>query len=271
MRQTFEILTAVYYRHTYFHNGLFSALKVSIPPWSAAQMQRNGILLKPILNGFQILREQKTGQKRSRDALSDDITAIRFHLDLHDPLFYNYTAGNYSSIRDHVFYFSNENSFPPGLLHPDEVVNEQDLIPVNIFPHPFFVKPFGVIVLQLHQDIQPEYNVRFSARALHWRYVLMSDSLRKLIAPGIIDTNGQVSFTGPKEVLLPDNSTAQTFTSEHPVSLQQNNSNKFQLIDKPTPDKKKIIIPVLPGAAAADISAGTNREDTAEYKEIFLY
>lgn len=271
MKQQYEILTAVYYHHTFFPAHGYEGLSISIPPDTGRQLLNRGLLLKPVRDGFLLLYDtHAAGGNRNRTVMLQDGMHLAFHLLLKDHLFYNYTQVNMPADADRLFRFSNG---PPNgnLLHKSEWVNEEDMYQS---PTAFFVKPFGQLELQLDTSLQDTYYIRFRSKSTRWCYFLMSDNLASLSNPGIIDNNGQVMFDGPEKIKLPGTSKeVPVLISRAPISLVQKAAYTFRLVDYATLDRYRVIIPALPAPDISNVSnAGASRYTNGDdYSEIFLY
>jgi hypothetical protein len=235
------------------------------------EMRKRDILFRQAQGGFSLF----FNQRETRSQVLATPFSLRFHLALNDPDFYNYTDLPAGRISQSVFLFYNmpgnpvsDNGIP--LLHGGPVVASTDLCDGGQVTPGVSAKPFGILVIDLGPDLPECYGVRFSARSTHWSYILVSDHLRGLDRPAIIDTAGQETFTGPRPVVLPDNREALSFTSLNPIALRFSGSKRFKLVEQfdPDPAKSKVILGALPLPGVSIIShalAGAgNPQSTAD-------
>jgi hypothetical protein len=272
----YEILTTVFYRHTFFTGPGYDGITARATASAAQYLLQHGLLCKPLRDGFMLLYDtQPAGKHRNRDVVLKENFTLEFDLLLTDHLFYNYTQVNVPDITSTVFFFSNDAQSAAGVLHRADYVSTQDLRTVDTLQEQFFIKPFGRIALQIGEQLQSSYQIRFSARASRWCYFLMSEGLQALSRPGVISTNGNGYFGVPQRVTLPDRGEVPVFISQIPVPFGNANKTVFQLVDYSTAgdDKYKVIISALPAPETGRISnaAAAFYESGFEYAEIFLY
>jgi hypothetical protein len=267
----YEILTAVFYRHTFSPGPGYEGISVSVPAHTAKRMSQHSLLVKPVRDGFLLLHNTK-----ARDVLLKEKIRLVFDLALKDALFYNYTQLSAGNIAGSFFRFNNEQERASAdALHREAFVNEEDFRPLSDLPEKYFVKPFGQITLLLDEQLLSSYYIRFPARATRWCYFLMADDLKALSHPAILGTNGNGYFDAPVTVTLPDNTKAPVLISKTPVPLGGAAMHAFQLVDytDAAAGRYKVIMPSLP---APDVSRVSNAgaalyEQGNNYSEIFLY
>jgi hypothetical protein len=268
----YEILTAVFYRHTFSTDSGYEGIKTTVTAHAAKCMLQHGLLYKPLRNGFLLLYDTA----RARDVLLKEKIRLVFDVALKDALFYNYTQVCIESPAGQFFLFSNERQRASAeLLHKAAYVTADDLQPVSALSERHLVKPFGQIALLLDEQLLSAYYISFEAKATRWCYFLMSDDLKLLSYPAILSTNGNGHFGQPLAVTLPDNVKAPVFISKTPVPLGGSVPHAFQLVDYAAADAEryKVIIPVLPAPDVSRVSnAGASLyEKGNDYSEIFLY
>jgi hypothetical protein len=319
---TFSSLVRVVFEHDYYGDRLFQWLTAAPSPRTAVEMRKRDILFRQAQGGFSLF----FNQRETRSQVLAAPFSLRFHLALNDPDFYNYTdlsAGvpptgavvpadvpaastvapadaapptaaplPAARISQSVFLFYNMPGNPVSdkgipLLHGGPVVASTDLCDgAQVIPG-VSAKPFGILVIDLGPDLPECYGIRFSARSTHWSYILVSDHLRGLDRPAIIDTAGQESFTGPRPVVLPDNRDALSFTSLNPIALRFSGGKRFKLVEQfdPDPAKSKVILGALPlpgvsvishaladaGAGSPERAAGPESPGSPYISEILLY
>ncbi len=267
----YSILFRVNFRHSYFADDMPKCFSVKPTGDTGKCMLNNGMVLKAKEYGFMIVFESySNGTSSTSDAIRASGESLTFALSLNDPLFFNYTAVDAADIGTSVFYFHNHDPIQrSSSLHASEYAGAADLVEAKELPQQFFTKPFGLIEIRLDHLQTEEYVIRFREKSTYWRYLLVSDHLRELHQPAVL--NGSVVFKGPVEIELPGNRTALAFESGIPVSIRQRSEKTFQLVENYDADsnKGKTVIKALPHPDINIISKLTT-QDSKEYSEIVI-
>lgn len=271
MKQQYEILTTIRYRHDFFQASSYEGISIRVPVSTSKQLLDADLVLKQQPAGITLLYNTLTAGKRNRaDLLQDNIT-LSFDMVLTDPLFYNYTQINVDDISKQCFIFRNDPGNTPGCLHKEVAAGVKDLQDATSF----FTKPFGQLLLQLNDTLQPAYDIRFFAKSTYWCYFLMSDHLAALANPVILDNNGASCFGKPLSSALPNREDVPVLISDQPILLSDRNPYHFKLADQyeEDTDRHKIIISTLPSPEINRVSAAGRSWQTSDklYSEIFLY
>ena len=314
-----ETLVATQYRHGYFKNQLCPCLSVRPAGGGLREMINHGLMIRPGPGGFELLYDARhAGNQRTRvDILELDIV-IRLLLRLDDPDFYNYTAPSPADIGKQVFYFYNRphSSF----LHADEQVSADDLFffdrrridnPPGAFgPRPgdsdlpgdkwilkspgkeivlentegrTFEKPFAILDLLLQPGLEENYQIAFQPPSTWWNYILVSDHLKELNNPAIINTGTKENFAGPSTIRLRDDRAGLSFVSPAPIGLKEDPAATCMLVENfdPATGKYKVVLPTLPGPDTRIVSGARGKPATRDkpatpdsptfFSEIFLY
>jgi hypothetical protein len=231
----------------------------------------NGMLFKAKHDGFMIAYESYNNDKvYDREPILTAGGTLTFTVSLNDALFFNYTAIKATNIGTSVFYFHNHNTaVQSSSLHSSEYAGVNDVVPVKDLPYHFFNKPFALMEIGLNNLHTEDYVIRFMEKSTYWRYLLVSDHLRELHNPAVL--NGSVAFKGPVEIELPGNRSALAFESEIPVSIKQRSEKTFQLVENYDADsnKGKTVIKALPHADI-NIVSKLSTENIKEYSEIVI-
>ncbi|WP_145718268.1 hypothetical protein [Chitinophaga japonensis] len=273
----YDILTAVFYRHSFFPGHGYEGISIRVPAHTAESLLQHGLILKLRQDGFLLLYDaMPAGRSRTRDTLLQEKIRLDFDLVLNDELFYNYTQVAVSNLAGSLFYFSNaQQRAVPVALHKEEQVTAQDLRPLAELAETFFVKPFGRLELLLDEHLLPAYHISFSAKATRWCYFLVGKELRELARPAVIGTNGNGHFDMPVMISLPGNETVPVLISKNALPLAREPVQTFQLVDYSTLDttRYKVVIAALPAPEIGRVSnaAAALYEQGNEYSEIFLY
>jgi hypothetical protein len=271
MDVSYSILFRVNFRHSYFADDMPKCFSVKPTGDTEKFMLNNGMLLKAKPDGFMIAFESyNNGKAYTSDSILASGEALTFAVSLNDPLFFNYTAVEAADIGTSAFYFHNhDQAGRSSSLHASEYAGAEDIVPAKDLPYQFFNKPFALIDIRLDLLDTEDYLIRFREKSTYWRYLLVSDHLRELDKPAVL--NGSVVFTGPVEIELPGKRTALAFESGIPVSIRQRSEKTFQLVENYDADtnKGKTVIKALPHPDINIISK-LNTQDSKEYSEIVI-
>lgn len=281
MQYAYDILLKVRFKHSYFSANVFSGFSVVPTKECRTLMHNTGLIFKPSPTSFSILYESSNGAvSKSRANVVKTKDVLSFIVTLNDPFLFNYTEQIGAGISDSVFVFTNilpdGKSFrTSGLLHNNDFVSQQDSVALSNLPDKYFNKPFGIINIGLHENVEDELSISFSARSAYWSYFLVNTHLLNLNNPGIISQTGDVTFSDPTQVDLPTGSKALLIKSLSAIVMKEIQPAYFQLIDRNRKGdtKHKVIISALPVPSVNTISNVTKRVDkeaTESYVEVFL-
>lgn len=267
----YSILFRVDFRHAYFADDIPDCFSVRPTADTEKFLLNNGMLLKVKHGGFMIAFEShNNGQAYTGDSILASGETLTFAVSLKDPLFFNYTAVEAADIGTSAFYFHNHNTAGrSSSLHASEYAGAEDLVPAKDLPQQFFTKPFALIEIRLNDAYTGDYEIRFKEKSTYWRYLLVSDHLRELDKPAVL--NGSIVFTGPVEMELPGKKTALAFESGIPVSIRQRSEKTFQLVENydAGSNKGKTVIKTLPHPDI-NIVSKLNTDNSKEYSEIVI-
>ncbi|MET3877936.1 hypothetical protein [Chitinophaga sp. OAE865] len=275
MKQQYEILTTIRYRHDFFPALFYEGIGIRIPAATGKQLLNADLVLKQQASGFTLLYNTLSAGKRSRsDLLNSNITLV-FEVVLKDPLFYNYTAIDTGDITTQCFMFGNDAANAAGVLHRHAYADAADLRGADELQETYFTKPFGLLVLTLDESLLDNYGIHFKTRSTYWCYYLMSEQLAALAHPVILNNNGVSCFSEPLLAALPERNQVPVLVSNDPILLSDRSADIFKLADR-IPDsnnKHKVIISPLPSPEINRISAAGRSWYTngKTYSEIFLY
>ena len=276
MNTYYSILFDLIFQHNYFVDPVTSCFGISPSVDTQTWMKNQAIVFKETTGGFRLVYEsdKKENVERKNELLSSN-AILRFVLTLKDPLFYNYTDLTITDLSSVLFHFHNlsgnsDRHASKANLYNGDAVSTADTIDLVSFGTDFFVKPFGVIDIQLDQVNSGELYIRFREKATYWRYLLVSEHLRELNAPAISD--GHMIFKGPAKVVLPNRTEVLAFESVEPLVLAQRSKHEFQLLENFDQETKKgrTILRRLPTPDINLISALPKGEPEATYSEIIL-
>lgn len=271
MNLTYEVLIGVSFQHSYFMNESPRCFDVKVSAETETVLLNNGLLFKPKSNGFIIgFESYNNGKERRREAVLASDRLLRFTVRMHDPLFYNYTSLSTPDISNSIFLFNNVFGSKESRLHPGEYVELTDIISVKNIKENYFTKPFAIIEIYLEKVDTKEYVIRFKEKYTYWRYLLVSDHLKELNNPAVI--NDSVIFNGPEKIILPDKRTALAFESTIPIGIKERSERAFQLVENydAVTKKGKTITKALPHPDVNLISKINNNEQK-EYSEIIIH
>lgn len=295
MESRYELLTRITYKHAYFFDRKFDKIITAPDPATQTALDRHGLLFRAAADGFYLLFDTRHGGAvRERDSVLGEKVDLLFPLTLKDPDFYHYTDLERGDITRSFFYLSNvspegkqrpaavpaempadqeaaKEQTEPGLLHDQDIITEDDRIYFGKLPRHFSGKPFGWLFLVLAPQLKLSYEARWPVRSVYWNYIVVSQHLRELNKPAIIDPATKQVFSGPKPILLPDSRSALSFVSEKPISFAAGEKKLFQLVENFEADsgKYKVVLSALPRANPHVLSDGCGMG--ANYSEIFIY
>jgi hypothetical protein len=275
MKQQYEILTTIRYRHDFFQALFYEGIGIRTSAVTGKQLLNADLLLKQQASGFTLLYNALNAGKRTRsDLLRNNITLV-FEIVLKDPLFYNYTAIDTDNITTQCFMFGNDAANAPGALHRYSCADAADLRGTDELQETYFTKPFGLLTLTLDESLLDNYQIQFKARSTYWCYYLMSEQLAALAHPVILNSSGTSCFSEPLQAALPERNQVPVLVSNDPIPLSDRNPNILKLADRIPDDnnKHKVIISPLPSPEIDRISAAGRSWHTngKTYSEIFLY
>lgn len=276
MNISYEILTEVQFEHEYF-KGMFSVFKVRPTASSSKLLVNFGMEFREQYGRFYIYFDVfHAGVKRSREEVLLKRMNLIFTIELVDAQFFNYTARFETKLSQEIFYFSNpkrDNEF----LHKKSLVSNDDLYNYTsrFFRESGPVKPFGILALKLNTGLRKVYTIRFEALATYWRYVLVSDYLKAIPNPIVIDKEKQQVFNGPKSIILPSGVIRICFVSPEPIKLSCKAVNRYQLLESSaeSPLKGRVVIRALQNPNHTYLSLLPQEEDAElnrNYSEIII-
>jgi hypothetical protein len=274
----FKTLLTVSFRHTYFSNLVFNGFEAAPLPDTRAYLQKKQLLLKKTPGSFiLVINDDLADIETKKQFLFSEQFTLQFSLVLTDSYLYNYTANLPENIPGAVFNFKNfsdtaNNPASNNSLHTGKYVNADDCVSVDTFK-PMLKKPFAIVSLHIFKDMPEEYFISFEAKGTYWKYILVGDYLRDLENPAI-SSAGQVEFSGPETINLPDSSEALCFQSTIPIILSQENPNKFQLVDQSpgSAGKYNVIKRALPTPDVRRVSSFTVQDHaSSNYSEMYIY
>lgn len=278
MRYAFEILVSVSFNHSYFSTQNFGGLSIEPSEETSRMLLNHGLMIKQFSGGFHILFDKNfAGSEREKATVLKDNILCQFTLRLNDRNFYNYTEPVEGDINTSIYYFHNTFKSSPNLkksLHSDKYVSAKDLQPMENFEAKYFVKPFGLLELQLSEGLEETYSVTFKAKETYWRYILVSEDLKSLNSPAILDSASSEFFEGPETLPVRGKDTL-AFRSKNPISFNQKARNIFQLVDNYDAEtgRYKVVMRALPSADPNNITLidSSTSTRTLNYSEIFIH
>jgi hypothetical protein len=276
MNINYEILTEVRFEHEYF-SSMFSAFNVCPSEDSRKKLRDFGMEFREQYGRFFIFFDVfHGGEKRSREAVLSKALCLVFTLELTDLMFFNYTAVLSMNVQQSVFYFSNR-IVGKQALHRQELVSDKDVYayPLTFFREDGMVKPFGKIVLKIAPGLLDVYLIRFEAMATYWRYILVSDYLKAIKNPVVLDQQTQVIFKGPNPIELPSGLTGVAFVSPEPIKLSSKTAARYQLLEnsEDNPEKRRVIVRALQNPNPVYISSLPVEQEPnikSNYSEIII-
>lgn len=261
MKVSYDILCTISFKHTYFSKQGNKLFDIAPSAGSVADMRHLGLTYKLQQDGLTLLYDcYHAGKPRAREDVLGLSTNLQFYIINKDPFLLTYTSG----LEDYypgcsVLNFTINGQRADNRLHTNDYVSNQDVYTyadAGIITN-FSQSPFGVINLSLNKITGTTYYVFFGAKATYWRYVLVSDYVRSLQYPAILDKENQVVFTGPVSLVLPDQKEAVAFVSDKQITMNEQPGKNFRLVENYNNgnNKHKIVLQRLPYPDKRHLSA----------------
>lgn len=280
MQNKYDLLVEVIFTHAYFGGTQFGGIQTDIPEDTRTVLINNGLLFRSMPDGFKILFDTRfAGRQRERSGVTG--LSLLFRLRLADPDFYTYTAIDPVDISRSFFYFSNaagpDSPQPaPGLLHSGDFASANDMVVFGKLPGNCFGPHFGWLQLALDESLENTYQVRFPVRSVYWNYIVVSEHLKELSSPAIIDAATREAFDGPETITLQDNRSALSFVSGEQIPWNLSEKKTCQLVAnfEAGMDKYKVVMAALPRPGLQILSNGRKPDGkpvNRECSEIYIY
>lgn len=251
MQQQYDKACSIRFRHAFFADNKPASLSIEPHGETALLLKKTGGLAKPFAGGIHVLYESLfAGSSRSREAFLQDAQELFFMIRNTDSLFFCYTSGLDTDPSTHCCWFENNTDGPAQserALHPGPFADKSVLRPLGQCGIDPFAKPFGIIRLILHQNLENEFTISFAGASTHWCYVLTKDYLLDLSQPAIISKQTKEAFLGPEPIRLADDRRALAFVSPQPIDHRQQQPAHYQLVDVDAhTNRHRMVLPVLP-------------------------
>jgi len=278
MQQQYEIAFSIFFRHEFFSDGHLKCLRVKPSGETEDILKKAGAVMHVFQYGIHVLYESFfAGKKRSRTAFLEDAWELTFLVENTDPDFFSYTAVADMDISANYFYFQNDTSSTgsnKGRLHKGTFADRDNIRPVNDTAREYFIKPFGVVSILMHRELEDSFEIAFAGATTYWCYVLTQDYLQELVSPAIIHKDTRQVFSGPESIRLPDNSMAVAFFSDEPIALKEYPKAYYQLVENynTSTQRYRVVLPALPYPNRSHISLlkSVSESKARNYSYIFI-
>lgn len=278
MQQQYEIAFSIFFRHEFFLDGDLKCLTVKPSGKTADILKRAGAIMHVFQNGIHVLYESYTaGRKRSRAEFLEDGWELTFLLENTDPSFFNYTSAFDMDLICNYFYFENDTNSADadkGLLHKYRFAGQDNIRSIHDIASEYFVKPFGIVRILVHKELENSFEIAFAGISAHWCYVLTQDYLQELVNPAIIHKETKQVFNGPEPILLPNNKTGMAFFSPEPIRVREYQKACYQLVENynASTQRYKVVLPSLPNPNRNHISMlkSVSESKGKNYSYIFI-
>ncbi len=273
MTQQYHIAFSIFFKHQFFSDGDLKSFVVTPTAKTALKLRNMGAMIKTFQQGFHVLYDTLAhGNNRSRSGFFENGEVLKFIVMNNDTNFFNYTADCSSDISGNYFFFSNSKSDSSPSADVKEslqigaFVGKGDLRPVDTKDPDLFVKPFGMIAIKLHKNLEETFVISFASAATYWCYVITTAYLQELAHPAIVRKETKEVFKGPIPIQLTANTTASAFFSTAAVLQKERPAGTCQLVEDYNTDNQsyKVVLPALPGPDRRHLSS---LKTTEEYKE----
>jgi len=270
MMQQYHKAFSIFFKHDFFTDGNLRTLMVRPTAETEMILRNNGSMIVPYQYGIHVLYDSLCyGNERLRTEFLDSGEHLKFLIMNTDNNFFNYTTAFKTDISRNYFFFTNTGTG----LHQGTHVGKEDFRQTDTKHPDFFVKPFGVIDIQLHSALEESLHISFSTASTYWCYVLSTNHLQELVNPAILNTETNEVFAGPEPARLPDHKTALLFFSKNPIPHYQRMLNTFQLVEEYQPETQnyKVVLPVLPGPNPQHITSIKTAEEHKTKNLSFIF
>lgn len=268
MKQQYHKALTISFKHDFFSDGNLRSLAVKPTAETELVLRNTGGLMVAFATGVHILYDSlHYGAERSRADFLEGGDSLKFLITNKDPNFFNYTSGFDTDISRSYFYFGNNScavASSKEVLHADPYVGKDDMRLADPKDQIFFAKPFGIMEIRMHKDLEESLQISFSSVSTYWCYVLSTAHLQELVNPAIVNKESREAFSGPELISLSEDRTALAFFSNGPIPHRERMKNTLQLVEDFNKEtlSYKMVHPVLPGPDPKHISS---LKTTAEY------
>jgi hypothetical protein len=253
MQQQYEIAFSIFFRHEFFLDGNLKCLTVKPSEKTAHMLKRAGAIMHVFQNGIHVLYEAyAAGRRRSRAEFLEEGWTLTFLLENTDASLFNYTSAFDMDVSSNYFYFENDTGSPDhgtaGMLHKGRFVSRDDIRSIHDIASEYFIKPFGIVRILVHKELENSFEIAFAGISTYWCYVLTQDYLQELVNPAIIHKETKQVFSGPEPIMLPNNKIAMAFFSTEPIAVREYQKACYQLVENynASTQRYKVVLPSLP-------------------------
>lgn len=281
MATQYETLFSVSFGHEYFGNDVYSGFKISPTAETQNDLLRYGFIFKENLGGFLVFYDSHfQGNLRSRENALKSAISLVFNIINVNANFITFTGGITDNVdldvSKQIFCFTNQPFGTDGCrnsLQEKDYVGTSEMIHLADYPEKFFSKPFGQIRILLCDSLEKSFKISFAAKSSHWRYLLVSDFLKSLASPAIINKVTGELFIGPDTLQISGMGEVLAFHSAAPIMSTATPNKSFQLVENYEADsgKFRVLFGILPNPIPGSISKLPGLESgEIKFSEIFL-
>lgn len=277
MIQQYDIAFSIYFKHDFFADGKLRCLTAQPTTETAHFLRDHGGLVKILPDGLHVLYDSLfLGEKRSRAEFLESGITLKFSIQNTDTEFFNYTTDFNTDISSTYFLFKNNYGSATAKkekLHRDDFVGKDDITTTSSGEDFFFEKPFGLINIQLHKELEQTLSISFTSNSTYWCYIINTGYLQELTQPAIIDKETKQVFNGPEEIQLNEKEIGLAFFSTAPIAHMQRPNAIFQLVEEYEAEARtyKVILPALPRPSINHISSIKNITEQKKEKFSFIF
>lgn len=249
--------------HSYFQKKTASPIVVQPSKSSIDLITQYAILLRQTTSGVELFCNAAESFESILRNIKEatGISSFDFDLKSMDPFFYCYTGLPSQEIQ--LVYSSdtklNRNEKDTIVLHPKfiEGQNENRLGQIHI--------QFTDLIKFYNNNTPVTFTILFNSRSTQWQYFIINSG--KFPLPEMsIETNSDIQFSSPKEIVLPNGQNAILFTSETLIPLSNLTDHTFNLIDS-----GKTIISGLPNPDVTTLTVDKSKEKTLYCSPMYIY
>lgn len=259
----YKKIFSVTFSHSYFQKKTASPIVVQPSKSSIDLMSQYAILLRQTTSGIELLYNAAESVESILRNIKETsgISSFDFDLKCMDPFFYSYTELPSQEIQ--LVYSSdtksNRNEKDTIVLYPNfiEGQNENRLGQIHI--------QFTDLIKFYNNNTPVTFTISFNSRSTQWQYFIINSGKSPLQEMSI-ESNSNIKFSSPKEIVLPNGQNATLFTSETLIPLSNLPEHKFNLIDS-----GKTIISGLPIPNVTTLTVDKSNEKTLYYSPMYIY
>ncbi|MCH9659514.1 MAG: hypothetical protein K0U54_01240 [Bacteroidetes bacterium] len=231
MINDYKIVFNVTVSHTYFAQDICKGLDFNPSEYTAEIMQRFNLRIGNDKSGFSLYAQPNGSILDFLNYLDEvaDQSYFEFEIQSIDPNFYSYTNFPIDWVGTSLYnseYLANESV--DGVVFLKEDLSSSSSQTTNVIR---LKVHFNDLIKSHETDQIVSFEIKFQARATQWQYYIINNGPQQFNNLKITGRSN-ITFEGPKEILLQNEQTALLFSSEGPlIPLSEISLYSFDLMD----------------------------------------